>query len=309
MALTMRANQAAASSGRVARVSRANAVVCKAQKADFGKAAAAVVATTLLAGSAQAISYDDLQGLTYLQVKGSGLANTCPVLESGSTNLKDLKAGTYKVDKFCMEPTSFTVKEESQFKGGETEFVKTKLMTRLTYTLDQMSGILKVDGSGNVELQETDGIDYAATTVQLPGGERVPFLFTVKNLNAKGTLDAFGGEFVVPSYRGATFLDPKFVVPSYRGATFLDPKGRGAATGYDNAVALPARADAEELAKENTKSAAGGKGSAVFSVAKVDAATGEIAGVFESIQPSDTDLGAKAPKDVKITGLWYARLQ
>jgi hypothetical protein len=73
----------------------------------------------------------------------------------------------------------------------------------------QMTGTLKVDGSGNVELQETDGIDYAATTVQLPGGERVPFLFTVKNLNAKGTLDAFGGEFVVPSYRGATFLDPK----------------------------------------------------------------------------------------------------
>jgi photosystem II oxygen-evolving enhancer protein 1 len=40
-----------------------------------------------------------------------------------------------------MEPTSFTVKEESQFKGGETEFVKTKLMTRLTYTLDQVRSI------------------------------------------------------------------------------------------------------------------------------------------------------------------------
>lgn len=151
---------------------RANAVVVKAQKADFGKAAAAVVATTLLAGvrirqhndqqlqfrvrsisssiqqmqvstqplntpfsqecmqlqhasvsapashlvatvqrnrrlsllsfpfllvqSAQAISYDDLQGLTYLQVKGSGIANTCPVLEGGSTNLRDLKSGSYK---------------------------------------------------------------------------------------------------------------------------------------------------------------------------------------------------------------------
>lgn len=50
-------------------------------------------------------------------------------------------------------------------------------------------------------------------------------------------------------------------------------------------------------------------GSAVFSLAKVDAATGEVAGVFESIQPSDTDLGAKAPKDVKITGLWYAQLR
>jgi photosystem II oxygen-evolving enhancer protein 1 len=47
-----------------------------------------------------------------------------------------------RVDKFCMEPTSFTVKEESQFKGGETEFVKTKLMTRLTYTLDQVRQLL-----------------------------------------------------------------------------------------------------------------------------------------------------------------------
>lgn len=32
-------------------------------------------------------------------------------------------------------------------------------------------------------------------------------------------------------------------MPSYRGATFLDPKGRGAATGYDTAVALPAAGD------------------------------------------------------------------
>lgn len=61
---------------------------------------------------------------------------------------------------------------------------------------------------------------------------------------------------------------------------------------------------AEEYLKENIKSAGAMKGQAVFSIAKVDAATGEIAGVFESVQPSDTDLGAKAPKDVKITGLW-----
>ena len=72
-----------------------------------------------------------------------------------------------------------------------------------------MNGQFKVDGSGNVELKEEDGIDYAAVTVQMPGGERVPFLFTVKELNAKGTLDGFGGDFVVPSYRGSTFLDPK----------------------------------------------------------------------------------------------------
>jgi len=41
---------------------------------------------------------------------------------------------------------------------------------------------------------------------------------------------------------------------------------------------------------------------------QVDTESNEIAGVFESIQPSDTDLGSKAPKDVKITGLWYGQL-
>ena len=48
-----------------------------------------------------------------------------------------------------MEPTSFTVKEESSFKGGESEFVKTKLMTRLTYTLDAVSGGTYL-GQGNI---------------------------------------------------------------------------------------------------------------------------------------------------------------
>ena len=192
-----------------------------------------------------------------------------------------------------MEPTSFTVKEESQVKGGEAEFVKTKLMTRLTYTLDGMTGDVKVGGGGDIELVEKDGIDYAPVTVQLPGGERVPFLFSIKGLVAKGSLSAFGGEFNVPSYRGSSFLDPK---------------GRGASTGYDNAVALPAKSDAEELLKENIKSTAVLKGAAVFSVAKYDPATNEIAGVFETVQPSDTDLGAKAPKDVKVTGLWYGQL-
>lgn len=108
-----------------------------------------------------------------------------------------------------------------------------------------MSGTLKVGSGGSIELKEEDGLDYQATTVQLPGGERVPFLFTIKELSAKGSVNGFGGEFTVPSYRGATFLDPK---------------GRGGATGYDNAVALPARADAEELAKENTKSTVALKG-------------------------------------------------
>jgi len=142
------------------------------------------------------------------------------------------------------------VKEASQFKGGESDFVDTKLMTRLTYTLDDMSGSLKVGGDGKVSFLEEDGIDYAPTTVQLPGGERVAFLFTVKQLNAIGSLDNFAGEYNVPSYRGSSFLDPK---------------GRGGSTGYDTAVALPARGDDEELAKENTKNTAALKGSIVLS--------------------------------------------
>merc|ERR1712017_32344 len=229
------------------------------------KTACTLAVASLLASSAHALTFDELQGLTYLQVKGSGLANTCPVIEAGSTNLRDLPAGEYSFDKFCMEPTSFKVKEESQFKGDGSEFVDTKLMTRLTYTLDDMSGRMRVGGDGKVSFIEEDGIDYAPTTVQLPGGERVPFLLTVKQLNASGNLENFGGEFNVPSYRGSSFLDPK---------------GRGGSTGYDTAMALPARGDDEELAKENNKNTAALKGSIVLSTAKVDPVTGEIAEFF-----------------------------
>jgi len=282
----------AAAPKRAAKVAVKASFSEKAQEA--GKAAiAGLAASALLAGSAGAVTYDELQGLTYLQVKGTGLANTCPVVETGSNKLS-IKAGAYALEKFCMEPTSFTVKEESQFKGANSEFEKVKLMTRLTYTLDGMTGTFTVGSDGSVVVQEKDGLDYAPVTVQLPGGERVPFLFTLKEFAGKGSLSQFGGDFTVPSYRGSSFLDPK---------------GRGGSTGYDNAVALPARSDADELQKENNKNVAALKGSAVFNVAKYDEVTGEIAGVFESIQPSDTDLGSKAPKDVKITGLWYAQLQ
>merc|ERR1712084_76334 len=76
-----------------------------------------------------------------------------------------------------------------------------------------------------------DGLDHAATTVQLPDGERVPFLFTVKGLVAKGE----GSEF-----RPGFTWGGEFEVPSYRTGGFLDPKGRGMYTGYDQAVALGA---------------------------------------------------------------------
>ncbi|KAG2601792.1 hypothetical protein PVAP13_5KG619000 [Panicum virgatum] len=204
--------------------------------------------------------------------------------------------GAYQMKKFCLEPTSFTVKAEGIAKNAPPEFQKTKLMTRLTYTLDEIEGPLEVGSDGTLKFEEKDGIDYAAVTVQLPGGERVPFLFTVKQLVATGKPESFGGPFLVPSYRGSSFLDPK---------------GRGGSTGYDNAVALPAggRGDEEELVKENIKNAASSTGNITLSVTKSNPETGEVIGVFESVQPSDTDLGAKAPKDVKIQGIWYAQLE
>jgi photosystem II oxygen-evolving enhancer protein 1 len=289
------AKPARANTLRVCAVSRPEEAKSFVQNAmeNAGKLVATVATTALIAGAANAITYDQLQGLSYLEVKGSGLANVCPVLNEGTEDLKAIKPGNYKMDKFCLEPTEFNVEEGSQFKGGAVEFQKTKLMTRLTYTLDQMSGTFAVDGSGGVALKETDGIDFAPVTVQLAGGERVPFLFTAKDLDAKGKLDGFGGSFTVASYRGSTFLDPK---------------GRGASTGYDNAVALPARSDADEFQGENNKTANALVGNMKLSVAKYNPDTNEVGGVFESLQPSDTDLGAKEPKNVKITGLWYAQL-
>jgi len=43
------------------------------------------------------VTYDELQGLTYLQVKGTGLANTCPVVETGGSG-SSIKGGDYALE-------------------------------------------------------------------------------------------------------------------------------------------------------------------------------------------------------------------
>lgn len=241
--------------------------------------------------------------LTYEQIRGTGLANTCPQLgdtRRGSIPLDSDKS--YVITDLCMEPTNFFVKEESVNKRREAEFIAGKPMTRMTSSLDQVRGKLQIEPDGSLTFIEQEGFDFQAVTVKLPNGELVPFLFTVKGLvastqpgmNAISTSTDFEGEFRVPSYRTSNFLDPK---------------GRGLTAGYDNAVALPSRSDSEELLKENLKRFDTGKGSVYLQVAKVNSATGEIAGTFESIQPSDTDMGGKEPLDVKIRGLFYARVE
>ena len=241
--------------------------------------------------------------MTYEQIRGTGLANKCPQLaETSRGSIAIDPDESYKMVELCLEPTTFFVKEEPVNKRQEAEYVAGKLLTRYTSTIDQVQGKLIVNGDRSLTFKEEDGLDFQAITVQLPGGERVPFLFTIKGLQAQSQPG-------LTSINTSTDFEGSFRVPSYRGAAFLDPKGRGVVTGYDNAVALPGGADSEELTKTNIKSADIGKGEISFQIAKVDNNTGEIAGTFQSIQPSDTDLGAKKAVDVRIRGLFYARIE
>ena len=55
------------------------------------------------------MTFDELQSLNYLEVKGTGLANQCPILEETGSSIADMKPGQYSMEGFCMEPTSFKV--------------------------------------------------------------------------------------------------------------------------------------------------------------------------------------------------------
>ncbi|KAL9139262.1 Photosystem II extrinsic oxygen evolving enhancer (psbO) [Amphidinium carterae] len=256
----------------------------------------------LLAGivapmSARAITSEQFEQLTYEQVKGSGLANRCPTVEMEGSAIK--VPGGARMKKMCFEPKSFAV--EAETKSGK-KFVNTRLVTRQTYTLEQIEGQLKSEG-GNLTFVEEDGIDFAASTVQLPNGERVPFLFTMKKLVAKGS----GSEFKPGFTWGGEY------VPSYRTGGFLDPKGRGMYSGYDQAVALPAlqadgREGQEELFAETNKVFDIGKGAIEMEVNKVNERLNEIGGVFVTKFPSDTDMGAKAPKTMLLKGIFYGKV-
>ena len=198
------------------------------------------------------------------------------------------------------------MQEDALQKGKtEKEYVNTKMMTRQTYSLDGISGIVEVK-NGKAVFSEKDGIDYAATTVQMPGGERVPFLFSVKNLIATGS-----DSTIKPGFE----MGGSFTVPSYRTGLFLDPKGRGTTTGYDFAGALPGLQNGyegvgeEKLFEENNKKFDVLSGDIEFAVNKVNAEEGEFGGVFVSKQPGDTDMGGKKPKNILSKGIFYGHIE
>jgi photosystem II oxygen-evolving enhancer protein 1 len=241
--------------------------------------------------------------LTYEDIRGTGMANNCPVIDDTSRGSIPLDAAKgYQLVDMCIQPTNYFVKEEPQNKRQEAEFVAGKLVTRATSSLDQIKGSITLSADRTLTFTEEDGLDFQAVTVKMPGGELVPFLFTVKELVASSQPG-------VESITTSTDFAGEYKVPSYRGNVFLDPKGRGVASGYIDANALQAEGKVRQGDRKNTKRAQTGKGKINFEVAKVNSATGEIAGIFESEQPSDTDLGALDPKEVKIRGLFYARLE
>jgi len=301
-ALTLVASASAFSSTPRTQSSTAMKMSLKDDLSVMGKAAlASAVAVSLAVSPAQALTKSEVNQLSYLQVKGTGLAYRCSeVIGEGTITPKP---GQKLVD-MCIEPKAWAVEEEIG-KAGKTEkkFVNSKVMTRQTYTLEGIEGTLANEG-GNIVFKEKEGIDYAATTVQMPGGERVPFLFTVKDLVAKGN----GGSFK-PGFQ----MGGEFSVPSYRTGLFLDPKGRGGTTGYDMAVALPGLQSGEdgdeELFKENNKTFDVTTGRIEMEVNKVNTEESEIGGVFVATQLGDTDMGSKTPKKILTKGIFYAKVQ
>lgn len=255
------------------------------------------VLTACSEGPANAL---DRSQITYDDIVNTGLANSCPQISEFTRGSIAVAAGqTLEVEDLCLEPQEYFVKEEPISKRREAEFIEAKLLTRYTSSLEQMRGTVSVSEDGTLTLKEEDGIDFQPVTVQLPGGEQVPFLFTIKNLVAS-TKSGFD------SINTSTDFEGSFRVPSYRGSVFLDPKGRGLASGYDNAIALPSQADT--FTRANVKQFVSGEGTISLQVTKIDQATGEISGTFESEQPSATDLGAEDPEEVRIRGIFYARI-
>ncbi|MCP9888628.1 MAG: photosystem II manganese-stabilizing polypeptide [Prochlorococcaceae cyanobacterium] len=253
---------------------------------------------TACSGGAKAV---DRSQLTYEEIHNTGLANDCPTLPESARGSIALDSGTsYQLREICMHPAEVSVKGEPANKRQEARFVPGKILTRFTTSLDQVYGDLNVEGD-TIKFQEQGGLDFQLITVLLPGGEEVPFVFSSKEL--KATADG-------AAISTSTDFNGDYRVPSYRTSNFLDPKGRGLTTGVDYTQGLVGLgADSDGLERENIKRYVDGTGTMELSITRVDPSSGEFAGVFTALQPSDTDMGSKDPLDVKITGEIYGRLE
>ncbi|MCP9849685.1 photosystem II manganese-stabilizing polypeptide [Cyanobium sp. Morenito 9A2] len=250
---------------------------------------------TACGGGAKAV---ERANVTYDDIVNTGKANDCPTLPDSARGSIPLSSSSrYQLREICLHPTEVFVKGEPANKRQEAKFVAGRILTRFTSSLDQVYGDLSVSAD-KLSFKELGGIDFQPITVLLPGGEEVTFTFSSKELVAEAQGSALST---------STDFSGPFRAPSYRTSNFLDPKGRGLTTGVEYAQGLVPAGD--EFSSESIKRYVDGTGTMDFSITKVDPATGEFAGVFTAIQPSDTDMGTKKAVDVKITGQLYGRLE
>ncbi|XP_024522430.1 oxygen-evolving enhancer protein 1, chloroplastic-like [Selaginella moellendorffii] len=264
---------------------------------------ATVAATVLLAGAADARprprfgssdeeireyldktpSYDDQMMRAYLDVKGKWTGTKCPSpVTSGATDGFKLEPGDYYVTNMCLQPTSYQVTR----KAGIGEFdISTTYETKLLARVDGIEGSLAVAPDGGVKFEEKKGLNtdttIAKVIARLPGKqELVPFMFGIQDLVASGRPESFGGQFIVPT---ATIQPKKLDVD-----------------------------ETEPLESTTTE------GSIVFKVTRSNLEAKELGGEFETSQLSGLDLrsrsnagfliGNKEKKRVKVSGVWYAKL-
>jgi photosystem II oxygen-evolving enhancer protein 1 len=71
-------------------------------------AMAGVFAFNAIGMPAQAITKDELNSLSYSQVKGTGLANRCPEVV-GEQSISLANGAKYKITELCIEPKTFQV--------------------------------------------------------------------------------------------------------------------------------------------------------------------------------------------------------
>ncbi|NJM00409.1 MAG: photosystem II manganese-stabilizing protein [Synechococcaceae cyanobacterium SM2_3_2] len=236
--------------------------------------------------------------LTYDQIRNTGKAGLCPTVADSARGRIDIPLGqTVRMTDLCFQPVQLEVEEEKR--NGDKEFVKAIGIMLYAATIGPVKADLTAVDNTTLRLKVVDGMASQPTTAQMPRRELVPLLFSLKELDAIAT----GSDHAISS---STDFEGDFLVPGYRSSSFLDPKGRGSATGYEEAVGLQAARDEFEA---TTKTDELSEGHLSLRIARVDPVTGEIAGSFISNQPSSSEQGTLEVHEVRIQGLFYGRVE
>lgn len=237
--------------------------------------------------------------LTYDQIRNTGKAGICPTVPDSARGRIDIPVGTtIRMTDMCFQPVQLDVEEEKR--NGEKEFVTAKAIMLYAATIGPAKADITAINDTTLNMRIVDGMASQPTTAQMPRRELVPILFSLKELDA----DAVGSGHAISS---STDFEGDFLVPGYRSSTFLDPKGRGSATGYEEAVGLQGARDEFDGATLKTDQLF--EGHLSLRIARVDPNTGEVSGSFISYQPSSDEQGTLEVHEVRIQGLFYGRVE